>query len=360
MTVTEEEHQKFLAESRDGLMYQLQRIEDSNSFCLTPQFILLLTLDRTLFDSFRRDLLALPQGSITDFQFYTMNSMNLSCREPPTEEAKLACTTEFVQILDSRASVTSLSLDLKLPAIDLICLKTFSGLESVSMGFKWHSVVVGDELINAMSTISTLRELKLYDAHLITTESVEAFCALLADSSIERLDLDGVSFAEGTGETVGIALASCNRLVSLSCNINDVELYTSFCSTLSTNYNTSLVRLNFNVRNNDYMISLPGARGGVANGANEDAMNNIRNLLALNGQRQTCPPLFAAIGAAETDTTRKQRLVEALEAVDIPVVFEYVTANQNNLIELIQRLGRNRKRQAPAQEWKAPSKRATK
>ena len=37
--------------------------------------------------------------------------------------------------------------------------------------------------------------------------------------------------------------------------------------------------------------------------------------------------------------------MEALEAVDVPIVFEYITANENNLIELIQRLERSRKRQ---------------
>ena len=33
-------------------------------------------------------------------------------------------------------------------------------------------------------------------------------------------------------------------------------------------------------------------------------------------------------------------LIKAFEAVDNPVLFEYLTANADNLIELIQRLGR--------------------
>ena len=103
----------------------------------------------------------------------------------------------------------------------------------------------------------------------------------------------------------------------------------------------------------DLTITIRGDRCGVSGIESGPAVsqvdmaivNKIRNLLTLNVQRTTSPPLFAAIGDAETDSTRKQCLVKALEAVDIPVVFEYITANQQNLIEMIQRLGRSRKRQ---------------
>ena len=87
-------------------------------------------------------------------------------------------------------------------------------------------------------------------------------------------------------------------------------------------------------------------QGGFDFDMGEDAAiaEAIQNLLNLNVQRKFCPPLFAAIGDAGTDSERKQCLVEALEAVDIPVVFEYISANENNIIALIQRLGRSRKR----------------
>ena len=75
---------------------------------------------------------------------------------------------------------------------------------------------------------------------------------------------------------------------------------------------------------------------GRASGFDSAILAKVENLLKWNVQRRTCPPLFAAIGSAETDASRKQCLVEALEAVDIPVVFEYIMANENNLIELIQ------------------------
>ena len=84
---------------------------------------------------------------------------------------------------------------------------------------------------------------------------------------------------------------------------------------------------------------------GEASGIDTAIVTKIRNLLKWNVQRKTCPPLFAAIGNAETDAERKQCLMEALNAVDIPVLFEYMTTNENNLIALIQRVGRSRKRQ---------------
>ena len=125
----------------------------------------------------------------------------------------------------------------------------------------------------------------------------------------------------------------------------------SFCddyaAALSTYFETKLEQLRLYRREPDRDLLYNGTPGhqGRARGFDEAIAAKIRNLLKWNVQRKTCPPLFAAIGNAETDAKRKQCLVDAFEAVDIPVVFEYITANGNNLITLIQRLGRCRKRQ---------------
>ena len=90
----------------------------------------------------------------------------------------------------------------------------------------------------------------------------------------------------------------------------------------------------------DVVYSYPGPDGETY-GFEPAIVTKIRDLLKWNVQRRTCPPLFAAIGNAETDAMRKHCLVKAFEAVDIPVFFEYITAKENNLIALIQRLGRS-------------------
>ena len=51
------------------------------------------------------------------------------------------------------------------------------------------------------------------------------------------------------------------------------------------------------------------------------------------------------MGKAETDAKRNYYLVKIVEAVDIPIVFEYISTNQSSMMELIQRLGSCRKRQ---------------
>ena len=112
-----------------------------------------------------------------------------------------------------------------------------------------------------------------------------------------------------------------------------------YCEALSKNFDDTKLEL-LRLEGNSVRIDLHGDVG-EASGIDTTVVAKIRK----NVQRQTCPPLFAAFGSADTDSKRKQCLVEALEAIDILVVFDYITANQNNLIALIQRMGRTRKRQ---------------
>ena len=157
---------------------------------------------------------------------------------------------------------------------------------------------------------------------------------------MESLNLHNVSFAE---EQIATALTCCNTLVDFHYAYGAGQFFIGhYCTALSKNFDTKLERL--------FLQQLDGILelcGEYDNARYVDAVivRKIRYLLKLNVQRKTCPPLFAAIGNAGSEAKRKQCLVEALDAVDIPVVFEYITANQNNLIELIQRLGRSRKRQ---------------
>ena len=153
----------------------------------------------------------------------------------------------------------------------------------------------------------------------------------------------GVIFSPEQDEEVAATLAHCKTLVDFSyAAVTTPQFYDYYCVALSNNFDTKLERLLLN--HGRLELILNGDRG-IIEGTDAATVAKIRTLLKLNVQRSTCPPLFAAIGNAETDATCKQCLVKAFEAVDIPVVFEYFTANQNNMIERVQRLGRSRKRQ---------------
>ena len=166
-------------------------------------------------------------------------------------------------------------------------------------------------------------------------------------SALKWLGMHNVSFSASSEhqKQLAIALARSKTLVEFVYPARvSSSFFDHYCVALSNNIETKLERLNLNNE------AWP-ARGFVIDGDRSPltgveavAAAKIRNLLKWNVQRTTSPPLFAAIGNAETDAERKQCLMEALKAVDIPVLFEYISANENNLIALIQRLGRSRKR----------------
>ena len=111
--------------------------------------------------------------------------------------------------------------------------------------------------------------------------------------------------------------------------------FNQFCAELSINFDTELEELRLDGYCSRYIrrLDLHGDQGTVM-GIGAAIENKIRNMLKCNVQRRTCAPLFAAIG--KTNSKRKRCLVEAFGAADIPVVFEYITTNENNLISLIQ------------------------
>ena len=182
------------------------------------------------------------------------------------------------------------------------------------------------------------------------SELIKAFCFGLETSSLETLFLQGLCFRPEQEAQVVTALARHKTLVHFGYRYSTGPSPTfcdNYCVELSKNIDTKLERLNL-YHFAQVELVYDGIHGhGHADGVDGAIATKIRNLLTCNVQRKTCPPLFAAIGSVETDIQRKYCLVEAFEAVDIPVAFEYITANQDNLIELIQRLGRSRK-PAPA------------
>ena len=194
-----------------------------------------------------------------------------------------------------------------------------------------------------MFSIETLWRLEIRGIEIRDSESVNAFCVGMETGSLEELAIGGVSFPLEHEKQVTTTLARSNNLVYLDyITGTSTSFIEAYCTALSNIFDTKLVRLLLVA--DGVRVDLRGDFGETS-GIDTATEIKIRNLLKWNVQRTTCPPLFAAIGNAESDAKRKQSLVKAFEAVDIPVVFEYIMANENNLIELIQRLGRSRKRQ---------------
>ena len=202
-----------------------------------------------------------------------------------------------------------------------------------------------------MFSNKSLRRLGIHNLHFHDSEAIDAFCRGVETSSVEHLTIRHVSLTlNSTAEhemQVATTLARCNTLVNLDFQSGASPLFFDcYSRELSNNFDTKLERLRLFDTGRERELDLRGGQDSAVRSAPVDAAiaAKIRNLLTWNVQRKTCPPLFAAIGNAETDAKRKQCLVAAFKTVDIPVLFEYMTANQGNLIELIQRLGRSHKR----------------
>ena len=316
---------------------------DKSNFCITRKYLMLLTLKPSLLKSLRKALQALPAGVIQELHLLLqwMRTDRL-CRNPPSDEALLATATELARIVSSISSLRLLRLKDATASITLTFLSACSRVESVHL----ESCAWATANVRATFSITTLRNLFIDTVALPDSESIAAFCAGMEHSNVEKLWMYEPSISPEHEAQVATTLARCKNLVNFDYQAGASEsFFNHFNVALSNIFDTKLerLRLYYMAPGPNRWIDLEGDRGR-ASGVEATITAKIRNLLKWNVQRKTCPPLFAAIGNAETDAKRKQCLVDAFEAVDLPVVFEHLTANENNMIELIQRLGRSRKR----------------
>ena len=338
-------HERWLTKVGED-QQQLQKLITSGKLSVTRQLIMLWTLDRSRFESLQQLLNSLPPGAMQEFALYWFSySTDAYCRDPPADDALLATATELARLARSLGSLTRLYLLHTPHSIATSILATCSGLECASNS----SPLVRANVRSPFSTTQTLRYLSLDNIVFESTESINTFCRVITTSSLEKVTLSKVFFLrQQHEEQVSTTLAACNTLTHFAYPDGASSSFCDhFCQTLSDNFDTKLVHLWLEYGSGPFkrQMVLKGDVGFSTTAVDAEIENKIRYLLKLNVQRQTCPPLFEAIGMAETDANRKQCLVKAFEAVDIPVVVEYITANQSNMIELIQRLGRSRKRE---------------
>ena len=352
-------HELWLAQVRLKLQQLLQSLAQSlqSHVEFDQQLLMLLTLEPPLMESVRQTALDLPPRTLQELRIRLISQVfNRSCRNPPSHEALEATATELVNMLNRADSLKRLRLNCTSDGTVSAILTACSRLESVTLAF----CDLTTASLRAMFSITTLRKLEIYEFIFLDVETVDFFCRAMetTGSTLKSLSMYRISFPVSPEHEAQVAttLARCNTLVHFDYSAEytpSQSFCRDYCVALSNNVSTKLEQLTMNLYHlhhdsqsveDEVLLHLHGAQS-TARGVEAVIIAKVRNLLKWNVQRKNCPPLFAAIGNAETDAERKQCVVKAFEAVDIPVVFEYVIANQNNMIALIQRLGRSRKRQ---------------
>ena len=336
-------YERWLRQGRKYLRRRFRslRCRHSSSLWIDDRSLILLDLEPDLLEDFQETLISMPPGWMQEFELNMFRSRSSLRRNPTSIEALLATATRVVNIMSSLESLRRLTLARVPASISSLFLTSCSQLRRA----KLRLCPLTEAGIRAIFSIQSLRDISIEGIDLQSSELVNAFCRGVEASFLTHLSLNGVEFLADHEAQVATALARSKSLEHLEYSHGASEIFCDhYCAALSNNVDTKLERLHlvhWLVHEGLCLVGDHGPTEGVDNAT----AAKIRNLLKWNVQRKTCPPLFAAIGNAETDAERKRCLVGAMEAVDIPVVFEYITTNENNLIELIQRLGRSRKRQ---------------
>ena len=312
---------------------------------ITRHVLMRVTLEPRLLDSLRLAMDNLPPGTMIELYLDLRPTPTYHyCRTPPSDAALLAMATELVHIVSSMSSLRNLGLSCVNPFISSSILATCAQIPVEEIRLDHCPLVTAN--VRAMFSIKSLVQLEISDCRFENPDSIHGFCRGIEACSLKGLRLSNVTVGPEHQERLALVLAHCETLVRFRCS-ERASISPSFrdhyCTALSNNFDTKLSHLSW-YRGEECELGLDGHLvhiNSLVAGIDAVLVTKIRNWLTWNRQRMTCPPLFAAIGNAETDAARKQCLVEAFAAVGIPVVFEYITANQNNLIALIQRLGRS-------------------
>ena len=347
-------HELWLQKARQDLQLQLRvlalqqrRRQPANlAFFIDRRLLMLLTLEPPLLNIVRQTLNDLPAASMLEFELSLFSWNTDDCRNPPSDEALLATAMELAHFTSRFDLLRRLYIFNGSASITREFLVAFPRLTFVHL----HNCYLETDHIQSLFSIPTLRRL---DLHTITgclrrCESIDAFCFGVISSRLETLSMRYVyiHYPEHQRQ-VATALAYCNTLVDFSLSYGVRQPFRDqYCLELSSNVHTKLERLYVQLHTSTgakWELDFQTPYYWVARDPFTAAMTDeIYNLLQLNVQRATFPPLFAAIGNAETDAECIECLMRAFEAVDLPLLFENMTANKSNIIKLIQQLGRER------------------
>ena len=320
------EEEAWLEKARIDFQELLRSLRSSNRPHLRiPRNVLeLLTREPQLLESLRQALQALSDQAMLKLTLNLRPEGGLwDPWDPLTDEAMAETATQLALVMSSSQSFKSLRLA-HMPAFSMSSiLAACPRLEKLV----FHDYSLDAATVRSMFLIATLRHLEFKWVDFTNSESISAFCLGIKTCSLVKFVMHQALDPPEQDEQLATALAHCNTLVDLKTPLGASPSFCDhYCVALSENSDTKLERLRMSL----HFATLIGFHGDQyldnTSGPDTAVVAKIRNWPKWNVQRKTCPPLFAAIGSSDTDATRKQCLVEAFEAVDLPIVLSTLWA----------------------------------
>jgi hypothetical protein len=194
------------------------------------------------------------------------------------------------------------------------------------------------DMIREIFGNDTLQRMLLHAINLVTQVTVEAFCCSVKASSNKYLRVNSFQCLESEHATVAkMFVNSPLTRLKLHSFFSPVFL-AAFLEALLTSQTCVLERLFFEhaqlptplIDYNEGLVSSDDPTNIVS----PDWVRQVSRALDMNCERRTCAPLFAAIRDAGDDE-RCKLLVDAAQVVSLPILFEHILQNENDLQGLI-------------------------
>ena len=196
-------HEAWLQEGRESLQRDIKRLSRSGWFFINTGRLMLLTLERPLFELLLKTVNNLPHDGETHDRQISLNlhphPSTRDCRNPPTDEALLATATELAHMVNSSDSSKCLCLQKAPTDMTTSVLTAFSRLEELTI--KSCPLVTAN--VRSMFSIASLRKISIWNPVFPNPESIDAFClGLETTKSLEILKMDFVDFGPEHDEQV--------------------------------------------------------------------------------------------------------------------------------------------------------------
>jgi hypothetical protein len=137
---------------------------------------------------------------------------------------------------------------------------------------------------------------------------------------------------------------ACSKLIKLTIDsVMSPEFFVAFRQALTSNSNSVLEKLFFDGDSQvlGHYCRERSFEDKVLDQHDPEWLKDVNRTLTLNIQRRMCLPLFASIDETTNDESRTERIVEAIAALDMPIVYEYIRRNACNLQGWIQQIARS-------------------
>ena len=203
----------------------------------------------------------------------------------------------------------------------------------------WRIATLAEaRIVTGLVTMPSLEELELDHVLCESDLATLVFCRGLAESGLQKLRISGgVRFPIDSHALVARTLVKSQLIELVFAAPASLEFLVVFRHALLESETSVLERLSFQTSPNVLAFFCLEQIGDRPIYRRLDATWTapVQRTLHLNQQRRTSPPLFAAIQNATTERDRRWRMVEALDTVDMPIVYEYFCRNEGSLREVV-------------------------